>query len=109
MLSMVFRYWLGRRSVDDERQINRWKGIANRLKGKLIKMIKDVNGKFDYYSISPKNRQILLHWVYELTESDLLLFCFHIFTSFIYSVIIIIFFSNQISLFIFSTCVKFSL
>ena len=55
-------------------------------------MIKDVNGKFDYYFISSKNRQILLHWVYELTESDLLLFCFHIFTSFIYSVIIIIFF-----------------
>ena len=21
-----FRYWLGRRSVDDERKINRWKG-----------------------------------------------------------------------------------
>ena len=28
-----FRYWLGRRSVDDERQINRWKGIASRFKG----------------------------------------------------------------------------
>ena len=38
-----FRYWLGKRSVDDERQINRWKGIVSRFKGKLIKMIKDVN------------------------------------------------------------------
>ena len=35
-------------------------------------MIKDVNGKFDHYSISPKIRQILLDWVYELVGSDLL-------------------------------------
>ena len=57
-----FRYWLGIRSVDDERQINRWKRIVTRFKGKLV----------DDYSISPKIRQILLHWGYELTESDLL-------------------------------------
>ena len=36
-----FRYWLGRRSEDDERQINRWKNIVSRFKGKLVKMIKD--------------------------------------------------------------------
>ena len=35
-------------------------------------MIKDVGGKFDNYSMSPKIRQILLHWGYELTKSDLL-------------------------------------
>ena len=63
-----FRYWLGRRSEDDERQINRWKNIVSRFKGKLVKMIKDAGSKFDDYSISPKIRQILLHWVYELTE-----------------------------------------
>ena len=67
-----FRYWLGRRSKDDERKIKRWKGIVNRFKGKLIGMIKTVDGRFDNYSISPKPRQILLHWGYELTESDLL-------------------------------------
>ena len=67
-----FRYWLGRRSVDDERKIKRWKGIVSRFKGKSIKMIKDVNGKFNDYSISPRIRQILLHWGYRLTESDLL-------------------------------------
>ena len=39
-----FRYWLGRRSLGDERQIARWEGIVSRFKGKLIKMIKDVNG-----------------------------------------------------------------
>ena len=53
-----FRYWLGRRSLDDKRQIARWKGIVNRFKGKLIKTIKDVNGRFDDYFISPKIRQI---------------------------------------------------
>ena len=31
-------------------------------------MIRDANSKFDDYSISPTIRQILLHWVYELTE-----------------------------------------
>ena len=67
-----FRYWLGRRSEDDEREIKRSKGIISRFKGKLIKMIKDVNGKFHDYSVSPKIRQILLHWSYELTKSDLL-------------------------------------
>ena len=39
MVYVYFRYWLGRRSSDDERQINRWKGIASRFKGKLIKMM----------------------------------------------------------------------
>ena len=67
-----FRYWLGRRSLDDKGQINKWKIIVSRFKGKLIKMIKDVNGTFDDYSISPKLRQILLHWGFELVESDFL-------------------------------------
>ena len=30
-------------------------------------MIKDVNDRFDDYSISPKIKQIFLHWGYELT------------------------------------------
>ena len=64
--------WLGRRSVDGEIQINRWKRNITKFKGKLVKMIKDANGRFDDCSISPKIRQVLLHWVYELTESDLL-------------------------------------
>ena len=46
-----FKYWLGRKPLDDERQFNRWKGIVSRFKGKLIKMIKDVNGRFCDYSI----------------------------------------------------------
>ena len=34
-------------------------------------MIKSRNAKFHDYSISPKIRQILLHWGYELVENDL--------------------------------------
>ena len=34
----------GRRSLDDERQIATWKGIVNKFRGILIKMIKDANG-----------------------------------------------------------------
>ena len=73
------RYYLGRRSGDDERQIKRWIEIVNRFKGILVKMIKDKGAKFDDvlrtrlcrdYSVSPKIRQILLHWGYELVESD---------------------------------------
>ena len=42
--------------------------IVSRFRGKLLKMIRDAGSKFDDYSISPKIRQILLHWGYELTE-----------------------------------------
>ena len=56
-----FRYYLGRKFEDDERQINKWKRIVSRFKGILVKMIRD--GKD-----SPKIRQILLHWGYELTN-----------------------------------------
>ena len=57
-----FRYWLGRRSKDDKRQINRWKKIVSRFRGKLVKMIKDAGSKFDDYLISSKIRQIFFHW-----------------------------------------------
>ena len=59
------RYWLGRRSKDDERQVNRPKKIVSRFRDKFGE---DVGSKFDDYSILPKIRQILLHWGYELTE-----------------------------------------
>ena len=42
----------------------------SRFRGKLVKMIKNSGSKYDGYSISPKIRQILLHWGYELTEKD---------------------------------------
>ena len=42
----------------------------SRFRGKLVKMIRDVGSTFDDYSVSPKIRQILLHWGYELTGKD---------------------------------------
>ena len=54
-----FRYWKGRRSLDDQRQIGRWKKTVSRFKGILVKLI---NKGTD----SPKIRQVLLHWSYEL-------------------------------------------
>ena len=56
-----FRYWLGKESLNDERQINKQKGIVIRFNCKLVEMIKDSGSKFDDYSISAKIRQILLH------------------------------------------------
>ena len=72
LLQLYFRYWLGIRSLDDKRQISRSKGIVSRFKGKLVNLIKYVDGRFNDCSISPKIRQILLHWRYELVEYDLL-------------------------------------
>ena len=67
------RFYKGRRSDDDERQIKRWERFAGpngRFRKRLIKLIKEKNGKYNDYSISPKIRQLLLHWYYELTEED---------------------------------------
>ena len=66
----MVRYWLGRRLKDDKRQINRWKKTVSRFRGKLVKMIRNAGSKYDDYSISPKIKQILLQWDYELTEKD---------------------------------------
>ena len=68
--------WLSvvdKRSKDDKRQINRWKQIVSRFRGKFVKMIRDADSKFDDYSIMPKIRQILLHWGYDLTKK----YCFN--------------------------------
>ena len=56
-----FRYYLGRRTEDDQRQIHRWKMIVSRFKDILIKVI--IDGKD-----SPKIGQVLLHWSYELKD-----------------------------------------
>ena len=67
-VQLYFRQWLGRRSKDDKRQINRWRKIVNRFRGKLVKIIRDTGSKFHDFSISPKIRQFFLHWGYELTQ-----------------------------------------
>ena len=66
--------FLGKRSPDDTRQIDRWLRLAGpngRFTKRLANMIKDRNGKFDDYTISPKIRQTLQHQAYQLTPSDL--------------------------------------
>ena len=35
--------------------------IESRFNSKLIKMIEDINGKFDHYAISSMIRQVLFH------------------------------------------------
>ena len=52
-------------------KLPRQKEIVSRFKDKSVKIIKDANGKIDDYSISPKIRQILLHWYYESVENNL--------------------------------------
>ena len=42
----------------------------SRFRGKLVKMIRNASSKYDDYLISPKIRQILLRWGYELTKKD---------------------------------------
>ena len=46
------------------------KKTVSRFRSKLVKMIKDADSKFYVYSVSAKIKQILLHWVYELTDKD---------------------------------------
>ncbi len=67
------RFYLGRRSPDDERQIKRWLGVAGengRFRNQLIGRCIKANTTYDDISISPVIRQVLLHWGYELTEQD---------------------------------------
>lgn len=53
------RYFMGRRHVDDERQIKRWKAFSrHRSQVKL-------NCKLGDLSCRPKQRQSLLHWAYD--------------------------------------------
>lgn len=67
------RFYKGRRTSDDERQIKRWSKLAGpngrfrrRLMNEIIKQGKEYNDA----SVSPVIRQVLLHWGYQLTQSD---------------------------------------
>jgi len=53
------RYFMGRRCLDDERQIKRWKAVKRHV-GQLRKNC----GRGDL-SCRPKQRQALLHWAYD--------------------------------------------
>ena len=67
------RFWQGRRSWDDERQISRWSkvcGEKGRWRTNLIAKVVAAGAAFDDPKVSPVVRQTLLHWGYELTQAD---------------------------------------
>jgi len=69
------RFYLGRRSRDDDRQIGRWKnctGPKGRWKNNLIGKVARAGVKYNNSAISPVIRQTLQHWAYRLTEKDYL-------------------------------------
>ena len=66
-------FYNGKRSQDDERQIERWKKLAGpngRFFRYLVTLISEKKGRWDDHSISPKIRQTLQHWGYHLTDED---------------------------------------
>jgi len=68
------RYYRGRKSDDDERQIKRWQALAGpngRFRRRLMNEIIKKKKRYNDYSVSPVIRQVLLHWGYELTSKDL--------------------------------------
>lgn len=68
-------FYLGRRSEDDERQIDRWVKLAGekgRFRKWLVTQILKKGNKSDWNNgeISPAIRQTLQHWGYKLTKKD---------------------------------------
>jgi len=66
-------FYQGRRCEDDDRQMSRWKNCAGptgRWKGNLAAKVIAARASYDDPGVSPVVRQTLLHWGYELTESD---------------------------------------
>jgi hypothetical protein len=67
------RFYQGRRSDDDSRQIGRWAkcaGLKGRWKQNLIGKCLSKGLRYDDGSVSPVVRQTLQHWAYRLTETD---------------------------------------
>ena len=68
------RFYQGRRTEDDQRQVDRWVGVAGRGSGRwrnfLIGKIQKAGKDFDDETVSPVTRQTLQHWAYHLTEED---------------------------------------
>ena len=68
------RFHTGRRSEDDERQIDRWNKYCGPKSGRwrtnLINKVKAAGGDIDDHSISPVVRQGLLQWAYDLSQED---------------------------------------
>lgn len=68
------RFFLGRRTTDDERQISRWKkgqSPTGRWRVQLLNDLIKANAKVTDVKVSSVKRQVLQHWAYKITESDL--------------------------------------
>ena len=68
------RFYQGRRCSDDQRQIERWLGVAGvkgRFRSQLCNKILRANTTVDDSTISPVIRQTLLHWGLEVTDDIL--------------------------------------
>eukprot|EP00088_Acartia_fossae_P046873 TRINITY_DN5074_c0_g1_i1.p1 TRINITY_DN5074_c0_g1~~TRINITY_DN5074_c0_g1_i1.p1 ORF type:complete len:298 (-),score=92.48 TRINITY_DN5074_c0_g1_i1:457-1350(-) len=67
------RFYQGRRTSDDERQIGRWSkccGPKGRWKNNLISKVAKAGCAYDNFGVSPVVRQTLQHWGYILTKED---------------------------------------
>lgn len=67
------RFYEGRRSDDDVRQISRWRGVVGdkgRWVRALVNKIVRSNKRCDDATVSPVIRQTLLHWAFELTQAE---------------------------------------
>lgn len=67
------RFYQGRRTKDDERQISRWAkcaGVRGRWRNNLITKVVRSGCGYDNPTVSPVVRQTLQHWGYRLTPED---------------------------------------
>lgn len=67
------RFYMGRRSPDDERQVQRWLGVCGpngRWKKDLVVKIVRSGKRWGDEGVSPTVRQTLQQWAYVLTEKD---------------------------------------
>lgn len=68
------RFYLGRRTTDDARQVQRWlsgHGPKGRFRKQLLNKILAAGGDIDNYKVSPVIRQTCQHWGYVVTQQDL--------------------------------------
>ncbi|VDI53279.1 Hypothetical predicted protein [Mytilus galloprovincialis] len=67
------RFYQGRRTADDERQIGRWlrcAGTTGRWRNNLISKCVRSGCGYDNHGVSPVVRQTLQHWGYKLNQED---------------------------------------
>ena len=66
-------FYMGRRTKDDQRQIDRWSKLAGpkgRFRRTLMNKIIKAGSDHNDFSISPVIRQVLQHWGYKLNKHD---------------------------------------